>query len=36
MTDYFTLFDDPALYNNFRQPCKYHDMRPYLNLRLSL
>lgn len=36
MTDYFTLFGDPALYNNRRNLCKFHDMRPYLNLRLSL
>jgi hypothetical protein len=28
MSDYFTLFDDSALYNNHRNPCKYHDMRP--------
>ncbi len=36
MTDYFTLFGDMTLYNRNRIPGKYHDARPYLNLRLSL
>ncbi len=27
MTDYFTLFVDPALFKNHRKSCKYHDMR---------
>jgi hypothetical protein len=34
MTDYFTLFVDPALFNNRRKPCKYHDMYSYLKLEV--